>query len=149
MSPEAVETVLAYAAGIMDGEGCIRINWSIRSGAGFSLTACVSNTKVRLVDWLERHFGGSITVAPRDGNRQPLYKWNLYGAHAASFLRSVYPYLQIKKEEAECALAFYDLIERNRATLHGSDGMTRLLSPSERMQRIDLWWKLRELKRAI
>ncbi len=99
------EADLTYSAGLFDGEGYITIGEARKArGGGFNLKAGVNLTRdVGALEGLHHLFGGSYK--PRENAK---YKaWFVCGAKAASFLKSMLPYLKIKKEEAQLALEFY------------------------------------------
>ena len=100
----------AYVAGIIDGEGslsifkrrkeeCVRkISYSCRIRVGMSY-----NGK-EIPEWLQKSFGGIITVRERanDGNAQDSYTWCLAGVERVKpFLSKIYPYLRLKRPQAD------------------------------------------------
>lgn len=104
----AKETDLAWAAGIVDGEGCIGL--SRISNAHWSLRVAVGNTDIRMINKLKGCFGGSVRLQNKkpgkDGfKRKPLWVWVLYGAKAESFLVSIMPYLCNKADQAEIGIS--------------------------------------------
>lgn len=103
--------ILAYTAGILDGEGCISVTKrKARNKRGYSpdLIVSVPNTKLWLPQWLKMNYGGS--VVPRKNisplSKLPQWKWAITGKQAAEFLKLIVPYLYIKRPEAELAIAF-------------------------------------------
>jgi len=116
----------AYAAAMMDGEGSFSISHGTgKSKAGkpyplFDMKVMISNTSVQLMDWLVEKFGGMyfITVshiskkARANGQKvlKPCYRWiaNKY-ALQEWFIRGIYPYMIIKKRQADVALEFLSL----------------------------------------
>ncbi len=101
------EFYLAYTAGIIDGEGCIGIypNTSMKRGR-----KCRSyRLRVHLSHWLKSKFGGTIYLrdyAKSGQNWKPVWYWMVVSRQALSFLEQVYPYLQMKKPQAELAIEF-------------------------------------------
>ncbi|SRR6266576_368450 len=101
--------VLAYAAGIVDGEGCIGFRQDKRA-KGYSQYVRVSNTDPRLLAWLKNNFEGSIFLQRAAGQagkvrtNKDLYSWVLYGHKAAAFLSSIRPYMIVKSKQADCAI---------------------------------------------
>lgn len=105
--------VLAYAAGIIDGEGCISIfkhrkRRDTKHGYIFALTVRVSNTNEYIINWLKMQFGGGICkMADRTSKGyKNCWQWSLSGKKASDFLKLVEPYLLIKHPQAEIAIAF-------------------------------------------
>ena len=108
---------LAYAAGIIDGEGCIFIGrtWHKRD----KRLTHVLQVKVSMIDreallWLRQNFGYRRKVLIME-NRQTrgwnnVYTWHLTGAGAEKFLRKILPYLKVKRQQAKVALRFRELL---------------------------------------
>ena len=103
---------LAWAAGIVDGEGCIGL--SKISKCHWSLRLSVGNTDIRMLDKLKALFNGTITLQnkkalhdkfSRDGyHRKPLWIWTVYGQKAEDILILLVPYLVVKHEQAEIGI---------------------------------------------
>ncbi len=113
--------VLSYAAGIIDGEGCIcipkRRKTLHRQGFRFSVVISVTNTKEELIQWFGKHFvGGNISVDKmrRNQNANPSWRWTLVDKSVTPFLLSILPYLILKRKQAELALEFRRRIGGNR-----------------------------------
>ena len=101
----------AYLAGIIDGEGNIGIQ--SRGKGHQAICVVVSNTDARLVEWLKREFGGNVRLqAKQIGNRKPCWQWRVYHRQAERVILSVYPYLRLKREQADVALAWQRLSRR-------------------------------------
>lgn len=114
----------AWAAGILDGEGCIQlISRKGRTGprgvgrAGFCLRVDVGNTDPRMLLKLKELFGGSA-VSRRKTNRgygtMPMWQWSLGCAQAEAMLRAVLPWLVVKKEQADLAIISRELVQPSR-----------------------------------
>lgn len=110
-----------YLAGIIDGEGHIRIQRNVIEGRKKDGSDCVSficsigvrNTDLRLMRWLIQHFGG-VYYPNAPVNNKPhwkrSYNWHLFGKNnLQDLLLAVMPYLQLKKEQATIALEFLRL----------------------------------------
>jgi hypothetical protein len=98
------EKVLAYFAGLFDGEGCINVT-EVKPRPGrcsptFQTLAQVSMTDRRSLDLLMDSFGGSIRLASKKGAR-PIWIWRVYHKTAKQFLEAILPYLVVKKLQAE------------------------------------------------
>jgi hypothetical protein len=98
-------TQLAYAAGIIDGEGCIRVNRT-RNGVPV-IRVHVTNTDARLTRTLHEWFGGYVWMEAKAymPNAKIRYVWEVSARKAAAFLGLVRPYLVLKQEQADLALA--------------------------------------------
>lgn len=94
------ESDLPYLAGIIDGEGCIRVNNSVR--------LMIANTDIHLIEWLSLNFGGYYWTNKRSQPRYKiLYQWELSAKKACKLLEMVYPFLIIKKAQAKLVLDFH------------------------------------------
>ena len=116
MSPDSCHPaeVLAYAAGLMDGEGCITIPESKGKQSCHYYTAIDITLAVpglQTLEWMQKHFGGKVT--PRreaTGKWQETHSWRIFGDDATEFLRSIFPYLLIKRRHAIVALRLAQMI---------------------------------------
>ena len=93
---------LAYAAGVIDGEGCISAhNYGVTR---LGVRVCVVNTNFMLLRWLRDHLGlGSIRLQskPKSQRHKQAYKFvvdNRFQVHG--LLRAILPYLVIKRPQA-------------------------------------------------
>ena len=107
------ERVLAYAAGIVDGEGSIFVHWP--SGSCQSIALTVATLSYDLAEWLHRHFGGRIGVVNRKGFNKvgeplrPVHRWRVNGVDAERVIELIRPFLVIKQKQAALALVFRSL----------------------------------------
>ena len=102
------EKILSYMAGIIDGEGCIAINGSERKQ---QLVITVANSSELLIQWITLHFGGHVGIDYRENEKhRNSYWWRLYGHATEPFLKSILPYLIIKKPQAELVLEFLKIL---------------------------------------
>jgi len=99
----------AYAAGIIDGEGCISIHqggydkYKFRSrGYEFSLYTCVGMASYGIIEWLHYNFGGSISKT----KGKDYWRWNVSAQKCTKFLESILPYLKLKYCQAKLGIAF-------------------------------------------
>lgn len=106
---------LAYAAGLIDGEGCItidkpggvdRLTKYRTPRAGLILRVRVYNSNEAMITWLHTRFGGTAKKAKYKQKAYHLdqWYWQLLGKNAAAFLQQIHPFLVAKKTEAEFAL---------------------------------------------
>ena len=101
----------AWAAGFFDGEGHIGISHRPRQRR-FVLRIIVVNTDISALQKLRLLFGfGAVHARPRrDAERhRQAYHWQLGAKAAESFLKTVLPYLTVKRRQAEIALEFRGL----------------------------------------
>lgn len=107
-------------AAFIDGEGCICIVGSLgldrvnRKRRILHLKLEIVNTDVRLSDWCQSTFGG--TVNTHTHKNQPTWKasfhWEIHCRGAQWILGNCLPYFLLKKEQAEIALAFTKTLNR-------------------------------------
>lgn len=101
--------MLAYIAGIIDGEGTI----SFRHPAGcstYQVYVAISNTDTRLMHRLSLIYEGQVYQCARELPRhKPIFKWTLTGERAVSFIKLIKPYLFLKLQQAEEVLAYQEL----------------------------------------
>ena len=136
--PQAVDW--AYAAGLLDGEGCIFIGRSChtnRQHPYYNLRVAVCMTDAVALRWLRRHFGGTWTVKPTQRTKRREYVWELATSAVAPFLLGVLPFLKVKAVQARWALRF-------RTTVGPRGTHRRSVRTIRRQQR--LYEKLRALK---
>ncbi len=107
------EALLAYTAGIIDGEGCITLaNYAgVYKGqrsksVKYRIYVMVTNTNISLIDFLKINFGGSVSVLAPRGKCKPAWNWHISSKKAAELLLALRPYLLLKIPQAELALAF-------------------------------------------
>lgn len=128
--------IIVYLAGIIDGEGSIRIE--LEKGKKrqrpdyYRLRLSVSNTYYGLMEWLTEHFIGSfIKEKKRVGNLKQVYQWEIKAPkRVAQIVRLIYPYLIVKKRQAEIAFELAEIM-----------GKTRHKYSSEERQRIRLLYE--------
>jgi len=90
---------LAYAAGLIDGEGTVR-----KRGGGDWIVR-VSMTDREVIDWLS-DMGGTVNKEHRPP-RKPCYVWQLNAqAQVLAFLHGVLPYMKLyaKRDRARTAI---------------------------------------------
>ena len=106
------QTVLAYLAGIIDGEGCIRIaKADSKRFSSHNANVNCGMTHPDAIELLHQTFGGSIRwTQPTCKNAspcKPLRYWYASGTDSvARVLRVLYPYLRTKKKQAAIVLDF-------------------------------------------
>lgn len=101
----------AYAAGFFDGEGSITIAMDRRRdtarGPIFNMRVGASQNDVRPLFWLRDRWGGSVNPMSRRTVRSNVtYAWWCFARMAAAFLMDVRPFLQVKADRADIAIAF-------------------------------------------
>lgn len=110
------ESDLGWAAGVLDGEGCILLyKATTRTGTAYVLRVCVVNTSLLMLRRLQEIFGtGNIVVHAKATERhRPRWMWEVTTKKAEAVLKLIEPYLVNKREEAQLALYSRSLIGRH------------------------------------
>ena len=101
--------LLAYIAGIMDGEGTIRLQKNkVKANWNFTYHAQLSMGMVteEIPNLLKETLGGNVREE-RVLNRRSIWRWTLTGRfQIIAILEALLPYLRVKKPQAELALEF-------------------------------------------
>lgn len=142
------ETDLAYAAGIIDGEGCIHIRQAVIRSTGvlrYGMECQVAMTDRRVVEWLHEYFSGSIHHHKFGVPwRKDQWVWLVAARKAQSFLQQVLPYLKLKREQAILALELQNRICSRNGLVTRLDGRY-ILSLEEIVARQVIYNKVRNL----
>ena len=94
----------AYIAGFIDGEGCISLAWRLKKYTTPIIQ--VANTNQDILVYLKTIFGGSlIDRQEKRINRKPSFAWVVCGQKAINVIRQIYPFLKLKKNQAEILLS--------------------------------------------
>jgi len=102
------EVILAYAAGFFDGEGCVQIvKWYSKKNHRHyhRLDVNIGQKDMRPLIWLKSNFNGRIQQNPKPTG-QPFAFWILTDKNAEEFLKLIRPYLILKGEQVDVALAY-------------------------------------------
>lgn len=103
------QTELAWAAGAIDGEGCVAIRTSRSANTKrpqYGLYLAVGNTDPRMPQRLAEMFGGAVILKDAKHRRRAMFEWRVFSSKAAAILKEIRPYLVIKGEQADIAIAF-------------------------------------------
>lgn len=99
---------LAWAAGFIDGEGCIGVQLSARKAVGrrdhFQVFLDIAQVRPAPLFEIQSMFGG--TVYRRRNWHGEIHCWRLYGEKAGVVLRAVLPYLIAKRRQADLVLEY-------------------------------------------
>ena len=118
---------IAYFAGIFDGEGCIYIRkinakYVTKSGirriyTSYSVEVSLANTNEWICRQLLFAFGGGVYKRKLQmGANQTIWAWQIAAKKATDFLRVLYPYLKLKRAQAEIAINFQNNMHRRTKT---------------------------------
>lgn len=111
------KTDIAWAAGVFDADGCLRIRRKRESGRCFySLITDVtqsgpgplSDDVPPIIARLHGLFGGRVQFYDNDSrtNRMPRWSWRLATRQAERFLRAIEPYMTGKSDQVKLALEY-------------------------------------------
>lgn len=109
-----------WAAGFIDGEGCIRISHKVR--------VSVLQVDPRPLIQLQVLFGGSIRINRHSTGpkRRRIYVWEIGSRQARTMLEQILPFLIVKKDQAELALEHDKFGRAKRNSLNGAEGERRI-----------------------
>ncbi len=127
---------LAYFAGLFDGEGTIGLAKMAKQNS-YSFSLGVGMTSPKAINDLHNAFGGRIWLKEYPNPKwRPLWNWYVYGKRAELILRTLLPFLRVKREEAELVLRMRNythkvgfagsrnkLIEQVLAIRHGKESI--------------------------
>lgn len=142
---------IAWAAGLVDGEGCIYIARKKAGGANgaktdsFVLGIKVTMTHRLTIERLQRIFmEGNIHVvtAPANPKWKQAYSFVAQSRRAESVIKKLLPYLTAKKAEAELALKFMQLPIMPK----GGSGGSSCVTHGWFLAREKAWIEMRRLK---
>lgn len=117
---DLINTDKAWAAGIIDGEGCVSIVCN-RSRKAFNLRVHVTNTDMKMLLKLQLMFGGRIygnSAKNQPAHYKERWYWVVHCKNAHDVLITTLPYLVTKKEQAEKALTFQAVTRRHGGRPH-------------------------------
>lgn len=106
---EARRLELAWAAGIIDGEGCIRLAKTVnRSRPSYSLIVKIDMTHEPTIRRLGQILGYSLSYYKGSSTKKQswIVQWN--GAEAYRVLKLLEPYLFTKKHEADLGIEYQE-----------------------------------------
>lgn len=138
------DTILAYTAGLVDGEGYIGLYKNYSAKDSFSPVVKVVSTDLVMVPFMQQHFGGYVDTRkpPRPGSKQS-YCWQIRNNRQVKpFLESILPYLRVKKARAEVVLSYIDTCKYRRV---GYDNGTYTTDPAVIKRRWEHYRKIRSL----
>lgn len=127
-----MDWLIPYAAGFFDGEGYVAIRRkSPRAGRNanahmdYSLEIVASNINPAPLQRLYNRWGGMLTYhKSKKENQRDIYRWTCTTAKALAFLKDVEPYIAVKRQQVDLALAFCQHVEECRRLRyqHGAKG---------------------------
>jgi len=134
----------AYAAGLIDGEGCIYITRASRGRAYAPRVDVGMTVKANdLLASLQASYGGTVHLMRSRSDRwEEARCWSVWGSEALAFLERVLPYLRLKVEQARLAIRVEE-IRREAARPSGRASWSdEMVARAERLR-----LRIRELNR--
>lgn len=100
-----------YIAGFFDGEGHIGITKDLRKNRPsprYQLEVVITNTHFGILNSIYNLYGreGQFLQRKRDSIRLPTWDIKMRASKGIPFLKSMYPFLVVKKKQAEIAIKF-------------------------------------------
>ena len=107
MPNQLSETEKAYLAGFIDGEGCIFIKRRNENSTWLQLMVTISQKDVALLDELKDMIGEKSYLR-RPTKARSAGNLCYASGQAYRILKAIYPYLRLKKMQAEVSIEFYE-----------------------------------------
>lgn len=115
------ETDFPYLAGLIDSEGCFRIKkWKPKNRPNdvYNITVEIGNTKLPIMPWLIKRFGGSVVFIEAKGIKKASATWTLSSAALYDILPKIRPFLRSKQEVCDKLIEFQQTILPNGGDRH-------------------------------
>ena len=106
-APDKVMATLSaeYLAGFIDGEGCITIERKLSNKKHYATPAVlITNSHFGILDAIRAQYGGYISYRPAHGKNRETWRWSIHARMARRLLKDIYPYLIVKKSQAEIVM---------------------------------------------
>lgn len=148
----------AYLAGLIDGEGYLGIQKNKKEqnvgGYGYIGVIKICMTDKALIKWLKDSFGGYFHERKGKGNRQDSYDWTLRNErNIKPFLDKVYPYLKVKKKQADILKKFFKTFngKQYKIVKNGEKkaGVHKELNGTTKENRENLYWQIRKSNHSV
>lgn len=98
----------AYIAGFIDGEGCITFtNDTRKKQCGLCLKVQITHKTKEPLDFIKSRYNGSIYQNKKDN----YWTYELKHRQANIFLKDIFPYLIVKKEQAKLSFEFAETMK--------------------------------------
>lgn len=97
------EILKAYLAGFFDADISINIKESGYTSYTLHIGVELRLSDVRILELYQKYFSGRISDVSEKGSK----RWERHGEDTALLLVTIYPYLRLKRREAQYGLAFY------------------------------------------
>ena len=114
----ARDVELAYAAGVIDADGCLMFSKqrnNKRPQLYHRVNVRVISTDTRILDWFKNKFEGRVgTQNHARGNHKECWVWQIRDSSTEEFLSGILPYLVYKKDQAQICLKFLEYKRNNK-----------------------------------
>ncbi len=141
------KALVAYAAGIVDGEGSIylaRKYYRDLHRVFYTPRITVGNANGKIVDLLYGLFGGAIRLRTEITGRS-YFVWEISCAKAKTAAKMMLPFLRAKKKQAELLIRFQDRVEVGKKKYAGKTGKYFSRIPDRELQkRAKLYEQMKE-----
>ena len=95
-----------YAAGFIDGEGCINVS---SNKTNIFIRVLVVNTNRHVLELLQERWGGDIRQNKQHNKTWKVsYTWRVQHKSCLNLLNDIYPFLIVKKQQVEAAFVFFN-----------------------------------------
>ena len=137
---------LIYIAGLFDGEGHIFITEDKRPAYKTSLHILrtgITNTNREVIEWVYSLFPATWEMRIRNKNHphwKPCFFWEASSNKALYFIKMIYPYLRIKKEQARLAIEFQEKWQ-DRRYLNNRNTKGQIKKTSSKIYKKRQWYK--------
>lgn len=139
-------TDIAWAAGIVDGEGCIRTTRHRHRALSVELT--VTNTDPRMLFKLRELFGGNICQQRKASEKgRATWCWRVHCENAICILETLLPFLIVKRDQASLAISFRQLRRQRGGRIGDKD--VRIANEALYEKQCWLDRQLRQMKREV
>lgn len=133
---------LAWAAGLLEGEGSIRIAEIAKRDKRwrwFILALECTMTDRSCIDELRRLFGGSITMQRKKPPHRDAYRWYVSAQIAGAAIRELIPFLRSERWRGRAALAVEFQAQKRRGAARHIEGYSDLQRDYyERMKKLNV-----------
>lgn len=105
-------TVAAYLAGVIDSDGYITTTRGFHSGVMYSGAKIgIAGTRREPHDLAASLFGGKVSrYEPKNPRHRAQFQWSRSGEAALAMIKVVYPYLRIKRAQADLAVTLQGFV---------------------------------------
>lgn len=133
----------AYLAGLFDGEGyvgIVRRKTKTRKPYYHNLQVEVANTHKPTIDRVNKLFPGCVySYKPTKLTRKLCWDWRVSSHNAVRFLKTILPYLRIKRVQAVLGIQF----QKEKSQAHRNGGLT----PKTLRRRDNMMKQMQQLKK--